>query len=209
LKVLGISGSPHRDGNTAYATRFALGKLEELGVATRYASLAQLRVEPCLGCWHCAKERRCVKDDDMGGLRESLLWCDGLILGSPVYMGMVSGQMKAFMDRCAVFRPSYDLAPELSGKAGCGIACGNFRNGGQETTLQNIHTFLLQQNMRAISDGPGFSHAGGTIVGDARDDALGLRTIENLARNLAAALGLAGATTGPSGTSGRFPAFPS
>lgn len=88
------------------------------------------------------------------------------------------------MDRCVVFRPGYELPLELSGKTGCGIACGGFRNGGQETTLQNIQTFLLQQNIKVINDGSGFSHAGGTIVGTAKEDSLGLKTIENLANNL-------------------------
>jgi len=83
-----------------------------------------------------------------------------------------------------VFRPSYSKVPELSGKTGCGIACGGFRNGGQETTLQNIHTFLLQQNIKAISDGFPYSHAGAAIVGNAAEDTLGLETIENMTKNL-------------------------
>jgi len=81
----------------------------------------------------------------------------------------------------------------MAGKVGGGIACGGFRNGGQETTLQNIQTFLLQQNMLVINDGSGFSHAGGTIVGEAKDDSLGLRTVENLARNMTSVLRRQGA----------------
>jgi multimeric flavodoxin WrbA len=111
-------------------------------------------------------------------------WCDVLILGSPVYMGMVSGQMKVFMDRCLVFRPICGSPLELAGKLGCGITCGGFRNGGQEMALANIHTFLLQQNMKVINDGYGFSHSGGTIVGNAKDDKLGLETINNLMKNI-------------------------
>jgi multimeric flavodoxin WrbA len=72
----------------------------------------------------------------------------------------------------------------LTGKIGCGIACGNFRNGGQETTLQNIHTFLLQQNLKVINDGAPYCHTGGTIVGDARRDLLGLESIANMAKNI-------------------------
>jgi multimeric flavodoxin WrbA len=184
MKILGISGSPKKNSNTAFAVRHALDVLEKEGAQCTYLSLAGLNIHPCTGCWACHAERICVFHDDMAGILESLRACDGLILGSPVYFGMVSGTLKNMMDRTVPLRPTYEKELELSGKVGAGIACGGFRNGGQETTLQNIHTFLLQQNMRVVSDGQGFSHAGGTIMGEAKDDALGLRTVENLARNM-------------------------
>jgi len=184
MNILGISGSPDSEGNTAYAVRYALNILKKSNFATKYISLAGKEIKPCIACWNCATDRECVLQDDMQEIYKALRWCDAVIIGSPVYFGMVSGQLKTMMDRCIVFRPSYDLPLELSGKTGCAIACGNFRNGGQETTIQNIQTFLLQQNMKVINDGFGFSHAGGTIVGAKKEDRLGLETIDNLANNL-------------------------
>ncbi len=73
---------------------------------------------------------------------------------------------------------------ELAGKVEAGIACGGFRNGGQVITLPNILTFLPQPNMRVVIDGRGYSHAGGTIMGEAKEDTLGLRTVGNLARDM-------------------------
>ena len=185
MNVLGISGSPNANGNTAYAVRYALGFLQADGFSTRFISLAGKDIQPCNGCWSCTTTRQCVFADDMVEILEAMRWSHGMLIGSPVYMGMVSGQLKVMMDRCLVLRPSYEAPMELSGKVGAGIACGGFRNGGQETTLQNIQTFLLQQNMQVINDGLGYSHAGGAIVGEAQADSLGLRTVENLARNLA------------------------
>jgi len=92
---------------------------------------------------------------------------------------MISGQMKTMMDRTVILRVEESF--ELSGKIGAGIACGGFRNGGQELTLQCMHTFFLQQDMYAIADGPRFSHSGATIVGKAEEDDIGLQTIRNLA----------------------------
>ena len=184
MKILGISGSPNRNGNTAFAVRHALEILEKEGAKCTFLSLAGLEIHPCTGCWACQKERRCKFDDDMARILDALRACDGLIIGSPVYFGMVSGTLKNMMDRTVPLRPTYDQDLELAGKVGAGIACAGFRNGGQETTLQNIHTFLLQQNMRVVSDGRGYSHAGGTIMGEAKEDTLGLRTVENLARNM-------------------------
>ncbi len=183
--ILGICGSPHREGNTAYALRYALRIVEELGVTTRYISLRDLDIEFCDGCFAC-RSGCCVYDDDMAQVYDALRACDGLILASPVYMGMVTGQMKVFFDRTVLFRTGGRF--ELSGKVGAGIACGGFRNGGQELTLQNMQTFFLQQDMYAIADGPGYSHSGAAIVGSAVEDTLGLKTVENLARRMVAAV---------------------
>ena len=186
MLVLGISGSPRPKGNTAYAVQRALEVIAKEGLDTEYISLAGKEIGYCTGCWACRAPHTCAFDDDMTPIYEAIRRCDGLLLGSPVYMGMVSGQLKAMMDRTVVFRVGGEF--ELSGKVGAGIACGGFRNGGQELVLQNIHTFLLQQDMLAIADGPPFSHSGAAITGMAEQDELGLRTVDNLARRLATAV---------------------
>jgi len=178
MNVLGICGSPHPEGNTAYALRHALAVIEAQGLETAYISLAAREITPCDGCFTC-RTRECVHEDDMTLIYDAICRCDGLILASPVYMGLVSGQMKVMMDRTVVFRTGGRF--ELSGKVGAGIACGGFRNGGQELTLQCMHTFFLQQDMYAIADGPRFSHSGAAIVGRAPADEVGLHTVENLA----------------------------
>jgi multimeric flavodoxin WrbA len=184
MNVLGISGSPNVQGNTAYAVNYALNSLKNQGFQTKFISLANQTINPCQGCWQCIESRNCFQRDDFDGIVTAMRWCDGLIIGSPVYLGMVTGQLKTMMDRSVVLRPKYGEPIEMSGKIGCGIACGGFRNGGQELTLQNIHAFLLQHNMKAISDGPSFSHSGGTIVGVAAEDVLGLQIIDNMMVNM-------------------------
>lgn len=184
MKVLGISGSPNASGNTAFSVRYALNVLEEAGVTTRYISLANKEIHPCIGCWQCGASRRCHTQDDAEEILDAMRWCDGLLIGSPVYFGMISGPLKMMMDRCVVFRPTYGEPVELEGKIGAGIACGGFRNGGQEFVLQNIQTFMIQQNMRVIGDGPSYCHAGGTIAGEAAQDEVGLQTVRNTALNI-------------------------
>lgn len=187
MKVLGISGSPNENGNTAYAVRYALDILKKDGIETRFMSLAGNDIHPCIGCWKCTETGECIFDDYMTQILDGMRWCDGLIIASPVYFGLVSGQIKVMMDRCVPIR-AYNNAFEMAGKIGAGIACGAFRNGGQELTLQCIHTFILQQNMRLVSDGPPYAHSGATIVGTAQDDELGLKTVANLAKNMASGL---------------------
>jgi Multimeric flavodoxin WrbA len=94
MNVLGISGSPNANGSTAYAVNYALQVLENEGTTTRHISLAGKKIHPCTGCWHCSTSRKWVFDDDMAEIITGMRWCDGLILGSPVYLGMVSGQLK-------------------------------------------------------------------------------------------------------------------
>jgi multimeric flavodoxin WrbA len=116
-------------------------------------------------------------------------WCHGLLLGSPVYMGLVTGLLKNMMDRSVTLRVN---GWQMSGKVGGGIACGGFRNGGQELTLVNMQTYFLQQDMLAVADGPRFSHSGAAIVGKAEDDSIGLKTVENLVDKMASTLRLTG-----------------
>jgi len=182
-KILGISGSPKEKGNTAFSVQYALSLLKE-NHETSYVSLADKNILPCKACGACSEAGKCPMKDDMQELYNLLRWCDVLVLGSPVFMGMVSGQLKVLMDRCVVLRPDYSRPYEMEGKIGCGIACGWFRNGGQEGTLQNMHTFFLQQNMVVINDGSPYCHVGAAVVEDAEKDELGLQTIEGTVRNI-------------------------
>ncbi|MBY8983140.1 MAG: flavodoxin family protein [Candidatus Lokiarchaeota archaeon] len=184
--ILGINGSPHKDGNTSYALHYALSLLENAGFETEYITLADKKINFCKACLNC-RRGNCVHNDDMQFILDSMRRSSCIVLASPVFMGQITGQMKTMMDRTVVLRiKGYEIGErfELSGKIGACIACGGFRNGGQELTLQNMHTFFLQQDMHIISDGPPFSHSGATIVGDTKDDTLGLQTINNLTKNI-------------------------
>jgi len=177
MRVLGICGSPHRNGSTAFALRYALDAFQEKGAETECILLADKDIHPCNGCFNCIRGS-CAIHDDMADVLTSLRNCDALVLASPVYMGMVTGQMKVMMDRSVALRTSGVF--EMTGKVGGGIACAGFRNGGQELTLQNMQTYFLQQNMAVVADGPPFSHSGAALCGEASEDTVGLTTVENL-----------------------------
>lgn len=184
IRILGICGSPHKNGNTIYALKHALAVCRKEGARTRRVELADKNIAQCNGCFACIRTGKCVIQDDMKAVVASLRWCDGLLLASPVWLGMVSGRMKTMMDRSVILRRRWPL----KGKIGAGIACGAFRNGGQELTLVNMQTYFLQMDMQSVSDGPPYSHSGATIVGQASEDALGLETVANVASRMVAAL---------------------
>jgi len=185
MRILGIHGSPHLQGNTASALHRALKVIAAEGIETEYIALAEREIAPCQGCFHC-RTSECAIRDDMDAVCRSMLACDGLLLASPVYMGLPTAQMVAFMDRTVRFRTGGRF--EMSGRVGAGIACGGFRNGGQELTLQCMHTYFLQQDMYAIADGPRYSHSGAAISGRTTTDEIGLSTVDNVARRLAQAV---------------------
>ena len=121
MKILGISGSPNKNGNTAYAVQYALDIIKTEGFETKYISLAGKKINPCIACWKCSDTHECCQNDDMKEIIDAMRWCDGIIMGSPVYFGLISGQLKTMMDRTIVFRPSYNSNMEMHGKTGGGL----------------------------------------------------------------------------------------
>jgi multimeric flavodoxin WrbA len=99
--ILGVSGSPRRDGNTDLLVREALRLLgERTGAATELVRVAERRIEPCRGCRACMTIGRCaIQDDDFEPLMARFFAADLLVLGAPVYWLGPPGGMKNFIDR--------------------------------------------------------------------------------------------------------------
>ncbi|MGI5939295.1 MAG: flavodoxin family protein [Thermoleophilia bacterium] len=100
MKILGIVGSPRKNGNTQILVEKSLETAAQLGATTRLVMLRDQHIEFCRGCEACARNHKCVIDDDMQALYPLLLEADGLILGSPVHFYNISSSMKTFIDRC-------------------------------------------------------------------------------------------------------------
>jgi multimeric flavodoxin WrbA len=162
VKLLGISGSP-RNKATAFAVREALTYAESLGdVGTEFISLRGKDIEFCIHCDYCVRKKEgCVFEDDVAALYPSMEAADGWILGTPVYQGTLSGQLKAMLDRCrAIVARDIDA---LKDKTGVAIAVGGDRIGGQEPAIMAIHSFYLANKMIPVSGGPFGANLGGTV----------------------------------------------
>jgi len=99
VKVIGIVGSPRRGGNTDVLVEQVLAGARDHGLETEKVHLGELDVRPCRACFACADTGRCVIEDDFQWLLEKVLVSSGIVLGSPMYVGTVTAQMKAFIDR--------------------------------------------------------------------------------------------------------------
>ena len=99
MNIMGLTASPRKEGNTAWAVNKILEGAKRQGAETEHRYFSDLDIKPCRGCLGCWRKDRCVVDDDMQGIYTSLERADAFILGSPVYMGQMSGQAKIFTDR--------------------------------------------------------------------------------------------------------------
>lgn len=115
MKILGLEGSPRKNGNTEKLVKSILEGATENGAETKFYKLTKMNISLCLGCFNCRETGTCVTEDDMQLLLEEIQASDAIILGSPVYMWQVSGQTKLFMDRLVPFiKP--DFTTRLKGK---------------------------------------------------------------------------------------------
>jgi NAD(P)H-dependent FMN reductase len=101
LKLLCISGSPRRGGNTDRLLNEAVAGAAGKGAQVKQVILADLDISPCQHCDGCIQTQgRCVIEDDMRGIHEDLREFDRFILASPIFFMGVTAQAKAMIDRC-------------------------------------------------------------------------------------------------------------
>ncbi len=99
MKIVIITGSPRRNGNTNHlADRFTAGA-EEAGHSVYRFDSAHANVHGCTGCHHCHMNGDCVLKDDFTSLLPKLLEADMVVLCSPMYYFGFSSQLKAVIDR--------------------------------------------------------------------------------------------------------------
>lgn len=84
--ILGIAGSPRRNGNTDRLLIEALDSLHSRGYSIERINIRDLQFSPCLGCNACSKTGLCVQKDDIQYLQERLLAADRFIVAAPVFL---------------------------------------------------------------------------------------------------------------------------
>ena len=99
-KVLIISSSPRKGGNSdVLCDQFLLGA-KEAGHTVEKVFLREHKINYCLGCGVCNNTHVCVQKDDMKGLLEKMVDADVIVLATPVYFYTMDAQLKTFIDRC-------------------------------------------------------------------------------------------------------------
>jgi len=112
MRILGIVGSPRKNGNTHVLVSRILEGARDEGAETETVLLGDLTIQECDGCHACwKKDHACSKHDDMQALYSKIAECDAFVLGTPVYWYGPTALMKCFIDRFVYFN-----CPENRGK---------------------------------------------------------------------------------------------
>ncbi len=107
-KILVISTSPRKDGNSDMLAQEFMRGANEAGNQVEYVSLIGKNIAFCRGCLACQKTLRCVIHDDADIIREQMLNAEVIVWATPVYYFSVSGQMKTMIDRAnALYSSDY------------------------------------------------------------------------------------------------------
>lgn len=104
MKAIAFNGSPRKTWNTATLLSDAMEGLASKGVETELVHLYDLNYKGCMSCFECKRiggksYGKCALNDDLTPFLAKIAEADILILGSPVYFGWWSGEMKSFIER--------------------------------------------------------------------------------------------------------------
>ncbi len=181
MKVVGISGSSRKNGNTAIIIKTIFEELSKVGIETELIQLADIDIQPCRACFACKGKRNCVfKNDGFSDVFNRMVDADGIILGSPVYSADVSSKMKAFLDRGGVVVAANPGL--LKHKVGASVAA--VRRAGGMTAVDTMNHFMLNKEMIAVGS-TYWNMVYGREIGDVLNDEEGMANMRNLGQNMA------------------------
>ncbi|WP_088187039.1 flavodoxin family protein [Desulfosporosinus sp. FKA] len=113
MKVIAVNGSPRKTWNTATLLHKALEGAESVGAQTEIVHLYDLNFKGCISCFACKRKNtknagHCAVQDDLKIVLEKVLAADVLLIGSPIYFGNVTAEIRAFLERLLFSNLSYN-----------------------------------------------------------------------------------------------------
>ena len=126
MKTIILNGSPRKNWNTAMLLKEAEKGAREAGSETEYIDLYDLQFTGCRSCMACKRkdgERcKCFWKDDLSPVIDRIFQADSLIIGSPIYLGDITSQVHALIERLHFCALSYDdYSNYFNGKVNVGI----------------------------------------------------------------------------------------
>ena len=180
MKILAISGSPRTGKNTDTLLAAALDVLEQKGIETELITLAGKKILSCDACMGCVKENRCVLDDDFDPIYRAMIESDGFIVGSPVYFGSATAEIKALLDRAGYVARKH--GHPFSRKVGGPVVVA--RRAGQNFTYAQLLMWFMINGM-VVPGSTYWNVAFGSHTCDVEQDEEGVATVKAFAENIA------------------------
>lgn len=142
MKVIGISGSGRLNGYSSMMVNDMLGVMD---CDVKFISLANKRINGCIGCLACASDNVCVQKDDFDEVLKEVLDADALIFAGPNYYASLNTIAAAFWERTFCLRHQERFA--LAGKLGIAIGLDRQENG---PALNHIKRMMTSNKMAII-----------------------------------------------------------
>ena len=177
MKVLLLNGSPHKEGNTAFALQQMQEIFRQNGMETEIIEVGSAMIRGCVGCGSCYKTHKCVFEDLVNETAGKLAEADGMVVGSPVYYASPNGTLLSFLDR--LFYSTGHIDKRM--KVGASIVCA--RRGGCTAAMDVLNKYFTISSM-PVASSTYWNQIHGAKPGEAAMDAEGIRTMRNLAKNM-------------------------
>src|SRR3989338_810134 len=145
--ILGINGSPHKDGTVAELLDMVLVSAAADGAETKTVNLYDLHMIPTEGNYSENPALETVENaqkDDVTALYPEILRADGLVLATPVYWANMSAVMKNFIEHLTPLENDGFL---LQGKIGAVIAASKENEGGVEMAATSVVVALIEMGL--------------------------------------------------------------
>ena len=177
MKVLMLNGSAKPNGNT-YTALLEVGKqLEKEGISYEIFQMGGDSVRDCIGCGQCTETGCIFADDKVNEFVAKAKEADGFVFGTPVYYAHPSGRILSFLDR--VF---YSSSRSFAFKPAACVTVA--RRGGCSASFDVMNKYFGISQM-PVAGSTYWNMVHGRTPGEASQDAEGLQTMRNLAKNLA------------------------
>ena len=152
MNVMAFNGSPRKKWNTATLLEKALQGAASRGASTELFHLYDLNFKGCISCFACKTKGgksygRCAVKDDLTPIFRKIEKAGAVILGSPIYFGSVSGEMRSFMERLLFPYLTYTDPPQslFSGKIKSGFIYTMNTTEDQMTERGYVQLFKLNE----------------------------------------------------------------
>ena len=177
MKVLMLNGSPKAKGNTAFALEQMAEVLKDQGIEAEIIHVGNQIIRGCIACGSCYKTGKCVFDDAVNEIATKFESADGLVVGSPVYYASANATLIALLDRLF-----YSSHFDKRMKVGACVAVA--RRGGCSATFDELNKYFTISGM-PVASSHYWNSIHGRTPGEAAQDAEGIATVRNLAKNMA------------------------
>lgn len=97
MKIAILNGSPRKNGNTSSLVNAFISGVK--GHDIKLIRVADLNISPCRGCNLCAKDGKCVQNDQMNEIYDTLCDVETIVVATPLYFYGISAQLKCLIDR--------------------------------------------------------------------------------------------------------------